>query len=339
MSYEIVYELSWYDLFQHWLIWAMFVPFGLFLFWLRRERRDSAWITINMRLSCIGAVVAGGTMIYLFLPRTIEEYRRHREALANQTCLVVEGEIENVRVEPNHGGRLEDFVFSVDGVYFRQGTFELLHMGYRKPLYSNGLIENGRFARISYVVDRFRNIVLRIEFPVSNEAMSGQTGLRQIMRNIETGDSQFGFFFRHSWVFFVVILFGSYVLFREFYGRPRLMDEAQAKEHARILKIPFYWGVAFILLMGAMVEFGLAFSSDFVSPSNENYYAQAWHLLVALLMLRYIVWIFFQGGADVLARHPALFKAESVSPRYIKLVSVQWALIFLGVEIITRFVM
>lgn len=339
MSYEIVYELSWHDLLQHWLIGAMFLPFGLYLFWLRHERRDSAWKTINMRLTCMAAVVAGTVMIYLFLPRTIEEYRRHREVLSNQTCLVVEGEIENVRVESNRSRRQEDFVFSVDGVYFRQGTVELLYMGYRKPLYSNGLIENGRHARLSYVVERSRNIVLRIEFPVSNEALSGQTGLRQIFRKIETGDSQFGFFFRHQWVFIVGIICVNYVLFREFYGRPRLMDEAQAKEHARILKIPLIWGVALVLLMGALVEFGLAFSSDFAFPSNENYYAQAWHLLIALLMLRCIVWIFFQRGADVLARHPALFKAESVSPRYVKLVSVQWALIFLGVEIITRFVM
>ena len=127
--------------------------------------------------------------------------------------------------------------------------------------------------------------------------------------------------FRHSWVLFIVV---TCINGAVFYWRTR----RESREHpelaggyATLVRGWFFWGNLPWVVMGLGVMVGgIQTTFHFFVPRQGDPWVLAWFASLAAIYVLGTYWIFFRGGAAMLARHYGIFSsaARSTSPGVVK---------------------
>jgi hypothetical protein len=93
-----------------------------------------------------------------------------------------------------------------------------------------------------------------------------------------------------------------------------------AEGYSRLLRGYFVWMNIPWVVMGAGCTFGeIPTIWHYFRPQDGNPYVLAWFASVFLVWLVGTFWLLFQGGAEMLVKHPGLFNVNISSPTKVKL--------------------
>jgi hypothetical protein len=110
-------------------------------------------------------VTFAGLMALIVIPSTILDYVRTRSIYTHQTYQTVEGSVTDFDPMPVTGHRLE--TFKVAGIRFAFSDFDETDYGYNNTASHGGVIRQGLRVRIAYLPREEKNIILKLEIPIS----------------------------------------------------------------------------------------------------------------------------------------------------------------------------
>jgi hypothetical protein len=106
-----------------------------------------------------------GLMALLVIPSTILDYVHTRASYTHRTYQIVEGSVTDFDPMPVTGHRVE--TFKVAGIRFAFSDFDESDYGYNNTASHGGVIRQGLWVRICYLPRQERNVILKLEIPVS----------------------------------------------------------------------------------------------------------------------------------------------------------------------------
>ena len=129
------------------------------------------------------------------------------------------------------------------------------------------------------------------------------------------------FLFRHSWVIFIVVTcINGAVLYRRARRESREHPEL-AEGYATLVRGWFLWANLPWVVMGlGVVVGGVPTTFHFFVPRQGDPWVLAWFASIIVIYVLGTYWIYFRGGAEMLARHYGIFSGavSRTSPGVVK---------------------
>lgn len=110
-------------------------------------------------------VSLAGLIALVFIPATLLDYVHTRSSYTHRTYQTVEGPVTDFDPMPVTGHRFE--TFKVAGIGFAFSDFDESDYGYNNTASHGGVIRQGLRVRIAYLPGKDRNVILKLEIPVS----------------------------------------------------------------------------------------------------------------------------------------------------------------------------
>ena len=120
---------------------------------------------------------------------------------------------------------------------------------------------------------------------------------------------------KHLWVMFILVSFLNAIIFKYRAIRESEKDPSLEKGFNTIIKGFLFFSNIPWIIMGLGIETGsVAAIALFLRPQDGNPYVVGFLISISLLWLLSAYWLFLRGGAEMLARHSAIFNGNLSSP-------------------------
>lgn len=141
-------------------------------------------------------------------------------------------------------------------------------------------------------------------------------------------DSSFEHLYNYFWLLAILTTVLNTVIIW-FKTRPYVKQKPElAPGYNTLLKGFFFWSNVPWVVMGTGLLFGNVPSIEaFFEPQWQNSFVMAWWGTMALLYSLGTYWILWNGGAEMLVKHPGFLRGNLKNPKIIKLV---WLLSLAG---------
>ncbi len=126
---------------------------------------------------------------------------------------------------------------------------------------------------------------------------------------------------KYFWVLFIGATLINAAIARAKAQNQIKADPSLAEGYRRLLRGFVFWMNLPWVAMGILCMTGLVPTMYHFGRPLENPFVLGWYGLMFLLWGALAFWVFYQGGAELLARHPCFFNVQITNPKTIKLLT------------------
>ncbi|MDB5201708.1 MAG: hypothetical protein JWQ27_1117 [Ferruginibacter sp.] len=154
-------------------IGVMILPFvffiiGLGIFFYSKKKADNKTPAKSSTYKRIYGMIFGvvfalfsGLIGAFVITSNLGAYRATRNIYKTKRFHIVQGKVDNYHPMPEGGHDTERF--TVNGVAFKYGDYDVTDYGYNNAASKGGVIKEGLFVRICYFNNGDKNVILRLE--------------------------------------------------------------------------------------------------------------------------------------------------------------------------------
>ncbi len=125
---------------------------------------------------------------------------------------------------------------------------------------------------------------------------------------------------RYFWAFAIAVSCINVVIFKVRSTRHIQANPELAEGYATLLRGYLFWmNLPWILMGIGCTVGGVPSVWHYFRPKDGNPYVLTWFASVFLLWILGTYWLFLKGGAEMLTKHPGMFKINISSPAIVKL--------------------
>ncbi len=125
---------------------------------------------------------------------------------------------------------------------------------------------------------------------------------------------------RFFWVLAIAVTFANVAFFKRRSVRQIKVNPDLSEGYAKLLRGYVFWlNIPWVVMGIGCTIGGVPTVWHYFRPSDGNIYVLAWFGAVFLLWILGTYWLLFQGGAEMLVKHPGAFRTDINSPTIIKL--------------------
>lgn len=130
----------------------------------------------------------------------------------------------------------------------------------------------------------------------------------------------FGLLAKHFWIMFIVVTCANALIMKR-RSKVKIEKDPSLKEgYDKIFKGFITWGNIPWIIMGAGIVTGsVPTIFHYFRPTDGNPYVIAFFISVFIIWILGTCWLFLKNGADMLVKHPGIFKFDFSSPAMVKL--------------------
>ncbi len=138
----------------------------------------------------------------------------------------------------------------------------------------------------------------------------------------------FELFSKHFWIMFIVSTFANAIIMKNRSKKNIEKDPSLKSGYDAIFKGFLIWGNIPWIVMGAGILTGSVPTIwHYFKPQDGNPYVLAFFISIFTIWLLGTYWLFVKKGAEMLVKHPGIFRSDFSSPTKVKLF---WVLCLAG---------
>jgi hypothetical protein len=138
----------------------------------------------------------------------------------------------------------------------------------------------------------------------------------------------FGLLSKHFWIMFIVVTFANAIIMKIRAKKHIERDPSLKVGYDTIFKGFLIWGnIPWVVIGTGILTGSVPTIWHYFKPQDGNPYVIAFFISIFTVWLLGSYWLFVKNGAEMLVRHPGIFRSDFSSPTKVKLF---WVLSLVG---------